>query len=107
MREDRISIADARGARKVTVVSLVTKIFLVLILVIATLFFATKLMEYNKLAREREALEKQIGDTRGKVSDLQHEYDAPIDASYAESYAKDKLDMNYPDETVYYNDGVG
>lgn len=90
---------------KITTVSLSVRVFLGLLLILSLVFFATKLMQYNKLAREIEELEKKIDATEEQVADLQHDLDAPMDDSYVERYAKDNLDMNYPDETVYYNNG--
>lgn len=63
-------------------------------------------MENNKLRKERDALQAQIDAAKQRVEDLQYEIDAPINEDYVESYAKDELGMNYPDEVVYYNDGV-
>ena len=90
--------------KKMTTVSLSVRIFLTLILVFAIVFFATKMMENNKLKKERDALLQQIEDAQRQVDDLQYNVDAPIDEQYVESYAKDELGMNYPDEKVYYND---
>lgn len=90
---------------KITTVSLSVRVFLGLLLILSLVFFATKLMQYNKLAREIEELEKKIDAAEEQVADLQHDLDAPMDDSYVERYAKDNLDMNYPDETVYYNNG--
>lgn len=93
-----------RNVKKMTPVSLSMRIFLALIVVFAIVFFATKTMENNKLKRESEALRQRIAEAQREVDDLQYNIDAPIDEQYVESYAKDELDMNYPDEKVYYND---
>ena len=93
------------NTRKITTVSLSVRVFLGLLLILSLVFFATKLMQFNKLAREIGELEKKIDAAEEQVADLQHELDAPMDDSYVERYAKDHLDMNYPDETVYYNNG--
>jgi cell division protein FtsL len=83
-----------------TTVSLSMRIFLVLIVLFAIIFFATKLMENNKLKKERDALQDKIRDAKQKVSDLQYGIDAPVDESYIEDWGKDN-GFEYPDATVY------
>ena len=62
-----------RPIKKMTTVSLSVRVFLTLIVLFAIIFFATKMMQNNKLRRESEALQKQIDEARQKVSDLQYE----------------------------------
>ena len=92
--------SNRRPVRKMTTVSLSMRIFLVLIVIFAIIFFATKLMENNKLKRERDALQAQIDEAKQKVSDLQYGIDAPVDESYIEDWGKDN-GFEYPDATVY------
>ena len=89
-----------RPIKKMTTVSLSVRVFLTLIVVFAIIFFATKMMQNNKLRRESEALQKQIDEARQRVSDLQYEVDAPIDGQYVEDWAKDN-GYEHPDATVY------
>ena len=89
-----------RPIKKMTTVSLSVRIFLTLIIVFAIIFFATKLMENNKLARERDALQEQIDKAKQQVSDLEYQIDAPVDESYVEDWGKDN-GYEYPDATVY------
>ena len=89
-----------RPIKKMTTVSLSVRIFLTLIVVFAIVFFATKMMQNNKLRRESEALQKQIEEAKQKVADLQYEVDAPVDDQYVEDWAKDN-GYEYPDATVY------
>ena len=91
---------QAKPIKKMTTVSLSVRIFLTLIIVFAIIFFATKLMENNKLARERDALQEQIDKAQQQVSDLEYQIDAPIDESYVEDWGKDN-GYEYPDATVY------
>ena len=92
--------SNRRPVRKMTTVSLSMRIFLVLIVLFAIIFFATKLMENNKLKKERDALQDKIRDAKQKVSDLQYGIDAPVDESYIEDWGKDN-GFEYPDATVY------
>ena len=91
---------QAKPIKKMTTVSLSVRIFLTLIIVFAIIFFATKLMENNKLARERDALQEQIDKAKQQVSDLEYQIDAPVDESYVEDWGKDN-GYEYPDATVY------
>ena len=69
--------SNRRPVKKMTTVSLSMRIFLTLIVLFAIIFFATKLMENNKLKRERDALQEEIDRAKQKVSDLQYGIDAP------------------------------
>ena len=89
-----------RPIKKMTTVSLSVRMFLTLIVLFAIIFFATKMMQNNKLKRESEALQKQIDEARQRVSDLQYEVDAPIDDQYVEDWARDH-GYEHPDATVY------
>ena len=89
-----------RPVKRMTTVSLSVRIFLTLIVVFAIVFFATKMMQNNKLRRESEALQKQIDEARQRVSDLQYEVDAPVDETYVEGWGRDH-GYEYPDATVY------
>lgn len=91
---------QAKPIKKMTTVSLSVRIFLTLIIVFAIIFFATKMMENNKLARERDALQEQIDKAKQQVSDLEYQIDAPVDESYVEDWGKDN-GYEYPDATVY------
>ncbi len=91
---------NRRRVKKMTPVSLSMRIFLTLIVVFAIIFFATKLMQQNKLRREAAALQEQIDEARQKVSDLQHDVESPVDESYVENWGRDN-GYEYPDATVY------
>ena len=91
---------NGRPIKKMTPVSLSVRLFLMLIVAFAIIFFATKMMENNKLKRERDALQAQIEAAKQKVSDLQYSVDAPVDESYVEDWGKDN-GFEYPDATVY------
>lgn len=93
-------MSGRKEIKKMTTVSLSVRVFLALIVIFAIIFFATKLMENNKLRKEREALRERIAEAQQKVSDLQHGVDAPVDDQYVEDWAKDN-GYEYPDATVY------
>lgn len=94
------TVQNRRPVKKMTTVSLSVRIFLTLIVTFAIIFFATKMMENNKLKKERAALQEQIDEAKQKVSDLQYEVDAPVDDQYVEDWGKDN-GYEYPDATVY------
>ena len=54
------TVQNRRPVKKMTTVSLSVRIFLTLIVTFAIIFFATKMMENNKLKKERAALQEQI-----------------------------------------------
>ncbi len=90
--------------RRLPVTSLFLRIFLIVLVGLTVTLLATRLMEYNRLREERRQLERQMEQTQESIDELQYLLDAPVDRDYIIRVAREKLGLNFPDETVYFND---
>ena len=74
-----------------------------IILVFSLIFFATKLVEYNRLLDETEKIEEEIGEHEQNAAELRYLIDSPVDDAYIIRMAREKLGLVFPDEEVFYN----
>lgn len=56
-----------------------------------------KLEEKKRLEAEASAISERVGEKQNRL-------DRPLDSDYIAEVVRDKLDMHYPDEGVYYGD---
>lgn len=56
-----------------------------------------KLEEKKRLEAEAAAISERVGEKQNRL-------DRPLDSGYIAEVVRDKLDMHYPDEGVYYGD---
>ena len=77
-------------------------LFVALILVSSIFIFATRLMEYNELIREKEELSNKIDGCQDDISKLERDIAAPMDDEYIIRVAREKLNLYFPDETIFY-----
>ena len=76
-----------------------------LILVVGSIgVFATGVMRYTELQREKFSLEAQKAALSEEIEELKYLVEHPIDKDYIIRMAKEKLGLNLPGEIVYYND---
>ena len=90
--------------RRLSAASLFLRIFLIVLVGLTVTLLATRMMEYNRLKEEQAALLTQLEENQEDIDELQYLLDAPVDKDYIIRVAREKLGMNFPDETVYYND---
>ena len=64
--------------------------------------FATRLMKYNELKREKEVLKEQIEKEEQEIDKLNRDIAAPMDDEYIIRVAREKLNLYFPDETIFY-----
>lgn len=72
-------------------------------LTLSVVFFATKLVEYNRLKQETEKLQEDIKEHENNAAELRYLIDSPVDDSYIIRIARDKLGLVFPDEEIFYN----
>lgn len=77
---------------------------LVIMLVLSFVFFATKLMEYNRLKQATEDVKEEIEKHESNVDDLKYLIDSPVDDAYIIRIAREKLGLVFPDEEIFYHD---
>ena len=73
-----------------------------LILISSIFVFATRLMKYNELKREKEVLKEQIEKEEQEIDKLNRDIAAPMDDEYIIRVAREKLNLYFPDETIFY-----
>ena len=81
--------------------TLLIKIFIALIVVVALIISANKLMEYNKIKEQTASLEKQRNELSQSVEELQYYIDSEVNEEYKEKMAR-KMGYFYPDEIIYF-----
>ena len=76
-----------------------------LILVVGSIgVFATGVMRYTELQREKFSLEAQKAALSEEIEELKYLVEHPIDKDYIIRMAKEKRGLNLPGEIVYYKD---
>ena len=100
-REGRSENASSQRSNPSGTVLLVRG-FVVLMLVFSIFVFATRLMKYNELKEEKEKLEEQIEQSQDEIDKLNQDIAAPMDDEYIIKVAREKLNLYFPDETIFY-----
>ena len=80
------------------------RLAITLLLVASIGIFATGVLKYQELMREKETLEADRDRLTVEIEELRYLIDCPVDREYIIRVARDKLGLNLPDEIVYYND---
>ena len=80
------------------------RVALSLLLVSSIGLFATGVMKYSELQREKQVLEEQKEALATEIEELKYLVDHPVDRDYIIRMAREKLGLNLPGEIVYYND---
>ena len=80
------------------------RVALLILLVGSIGLFATGVMRYSELQREKASLEAQKAALTEEIEELKYLVEHPIDRDYIIRMAREKLGLNLPGEIVYYND---
>jgi cell division protein FtsB len=75
-----------------------------LLLVVAIINFVSRIVEFNELQSEKEALEQEINDTKNNIEELEYWIAAPMDDDYIMKFAREKLELYRADEIVFVGD---
>ena len=81
--------------------TLLVKIFIALIVVVALIISANKLMEFKKIKDETREIEKTRNELLQTVGGLRYYLDFEINDAYKEKMARE-MGYCYPDEIIYY-----
>ena len=98
----RVRVNNGGSRKRSTGVSALLKCFVALILISSIFVFATRLMKYNELKREKEVLKEQIEKEEQEIDKLNRDIAAPMDDEYIIRVAREKLNLYFPDETIFY-----
>lgn len=61
-------------------------------------------MSINELNAEREELAKEVVAVQDEVDEMQYDLDRPIDDQYIIDFAREKLGLHLPGETIFHYD---
>jgi cell division protein FtsB len=92
------------AARPAVRLPLAVKLGCVLVILLALSGFATQLMRYNEIRSQTERIREEITEYELKIARMRYLVGAPLDPTYIQETAREKLGLAYPDEVVYYND---
>ncbi len=101
MNFPRISIRENRQGR--TGLSLALRCFLILILVVSSVIFASRLASYHHLKEQKQALLEQKQSTEERIGEIDHALNSQLDEEEIIRLAREKFHLVFPWEKVYYN----
>ncbi len=84
--------------------SMLTKVALAAVVVAALIITISQVMVANQLKRESAELESRLDDYNEKIRRLVYYINKEVDDEYIIEYAREYLDMYFPDEEIDYND---
>lgn len=84
--------------------SMLMKVALASVLVASLVISIANLMMHNQLRDQTDEYQAEIADYKEKIARLKYYINKDVDDEYIIEYAREYLDMYFPDEEVYYND---
>ena len=84
--------------------SRIIRIFLILLLVFAVVFFLWSVMRDNELKRQMQQKQEYILKLNDNIDRLEYLVDAPLDDAFKIRIAREKLGMCFPDEIIYHTE---
>ena len=87
--------------------SMLSKVALAAVVVAALVITISQVMVANQLKRESAELESRLDDYNEKIRRLVYYINKEVDDEYIIEYAREYLDMYFPDEEIDYNDVNG
>ena len=84
--------------------SMLVKVALASVLVASLVISIANLMVTNQLRDQTDEYQAEFRDYKEKNDRLKYYLDKEVDDEYIIEYAREYLDMYFPDEEIYYND---
>ena len=84
--------------------SMLVKVALASVLVASLVISIANLMVTNQLRDQTDEYQAEFRDYKEKNDRLKYYLDKEVDDEYVIEYAREYLDMYFPDEEIYYND---
>ena len=84
--------------------SMLMKVALASLLIASLIISISNVMRANQLRDQTDEYEAEIAAYKEKISRLKYDINKEADDDYIVEYAREYLDMYFPDEEVYYND---
>ena len=98
------SPAPAADTEKGLGKSMLMKVALASVLVASLIISIANLMATNQLRDQTDEYQAEIADYKEKIARLKYYINKEVDDEYIIEYAREYLDMYFPDEDIYYND---
>ena len=89
-------------ADKKSNISVLVRVFLILLFVFSVVFFLWSLMQYNKTMESKAEKQAYIEQLSDDVEQLRYLVEAPLDDAFKIRIAREKLGMCFPDEIIYH-----
>ncbi len=84
--------------------SMLMKIALGVLVLSSLVISISCLMKANQLQRQTTEMKAEITDYNERIKKLKYYINEEVDDEYIAKFAREMLDMYFPDEDVYYND---
>lgn len=84
-------------------ISLGLRCFLLLILVLSVVIFASRMLTYHQLTEEKKDLENKKDLYQAQIDKMNHYLDGSIDYEDIIRIARDKYNLVFPDDTIIYS----
>ena len=101
--EKNLEIAVKKGFRTPSI-KVTVRLALAALLISSIAIFATGLIKYSELQKEKEALEHKLEEYENSIEELEYLLESPVDYDYIVRMAREKLGLHLPDEIIYHND---
>lgn len=84
-------------------VSLGLRCFLLIILVLSLVVFASRMLDYHQLSEQKKELEAQKEKYEAQIERMEHYLDGSMSYEDIIRIARDKYNLAFPDETIVYS----
>ncbi len=101
--EKKLDRAVKKGM-KTPHIKVMARLLLATLVIASIAIFASGIMKYNELQREKQALEQKVEEYEAEVEELEYFLNSPMDYDYVVRLAKKKLNLYLPDEIIYHSD---
>lgn len=84
--------------------SLLLRCLMLIVIAVSLGVFISGMIDYATLTEEKARLEKQKESYEAKIDELNYRLNSPIDYDDIVRIAREKLNLAFPDDTVFYNE---
>ncbi len=84
--------------------SMLMKVALAAVVISSLVISISCVMRANQLEKQSRELEQQLDEYNEKIKRLVYYINKEVDDEYIIEYAREYLDLYFPDEDIYYND---
>jgi cell division protein FtsB len=85
-------------------VSMLARVALAVAVITSLTISISSLMKYNQLEAQKARLEEQLKTCNQEIAEAQYLINAPMDDEYIAKVARQRWNLYFPDEVIYYGD---